>query len=323
VLDARTLGLLGGVLVALSAAWAVVRFLRTRTDSGVDPAMLETFRTRVRAWFMLFLVLITAFWLGNVTTVVLFWLISFWALREFITLTPTRPADHRTLFWVFFLLTPLQFLLVGLDLSDRFDAYPFYSILIPVFAFLLLPARIALSGDYKRFLERTAKMQAGLLICVYCLSYAPALLTLHLPRGDAYGNARLLFFFVLIVQLSDAFQYAWSHLPSRHVIAPTINPTRTWEGLLGGLATVTLLGATLWWATPFPFWLAGLMSAAIGAMGFAGSLTMSAIKRDRGVEDYGTLVEGHGGVLDRIDSICFAAPIFFHLTKYWLLWFGG
>jgi phosphatidate cytidylyltransferase len=252
----------------------------------------------------------------------MFGLISFWALREFITLTPTRPGDHRTLFWVFFLFTPLQYFLVGMGKQW----YGAYSIVIPVYAFLFILARIAIAGDYKRFLERTAKIQAGLLICVYCLSYAPALLTLPLPKppdgsSDPGANARLLFFFVFIVQLSDALQYAWAQIPSRHVIAPTINPSRTWEGLLGGTASVTLLGAALWWATPFQgasWWMAAAMSAVIAVMGCAGGLTLSAIKRDRGVEDYGTLVEGHGGVLDRIDSICFAAPVFFHFTRYWL-----
>ena len=120
---------------------------------------------------------------GPLDTVVLFGLLSFWALREFITLTPTRPGDHRTLFWVFFLVTPLQFWLVGMGY------YGWYSILIPVYAFLLIPARIAMAGDYKRFLERTAKIQCGLLICVYCLSYAPALLTLKMPDQDAGGGA--------------------------------------------------------------------------------------------------------------------------------------
>jgi phosphatidate cytidylyltransferase len=123
------------------------------------------------------------------------------------------------------------------------------------------------------------------------------------------------------VQLSDAFQYAWSQLPNKHVIVPTINTTRTWEGLLGGTASVMLVGAVLWWATPFSgvyWWMSAVMSAVIALMGFAGSITMSAIKRDRGVKDYGTLIEGHGGVLDRIDSICFAAPVFFHFTRWWL-----
>jgi len=351
--DLRTLGLVGGVLVLLGAATVVVRVLKGRDESGINPAILETFRLRVRAWWVLFSVLAAAFLIpGRSATVLLFGLISFWALREFITLTPTRPGDHRTLFWVFFVCTPLQFVLVGIG------SYGLYSIVIPVYAFLFIPARIALAGDYKRFLERTAKIQAGLLICVYCLSYAPALLHLT-PRSDANpaavaqdtdqaGNARsanpadssrsaqphgsrrasggysgtaLLFFFVLIVQLSDVLQYAWAQIPSKHVIVPTINPNKTWEGLLGGTGSVTLVGAALWWATPFRgayWWMAGVMAMVIAVMGFAGAITMSAIKRDRGVKDYGTLVEGHGGVLDRVDSLCFAAPVFFHFTRYWL-----
>jgi phosphatidate cytidylyltransferase len=324
IFDARTLSLIGAVLVLLAAATAVVQVLRRRPESGIDTAILETFRHRVRAWWVLFSVLAASFLLGHVVTVLLFGLISFWALREFITLTPTRPGDHRALFWVFFLMTPLQFVLVGSGY------YGLYSIVIPVYGFLFVPARIALAGDYKRFLERTAKIQSGLLICVYCLSYAPALLMLKLPPlhdggPDTGGGVRLLFFFVLIVQLSDALQYAWSQLPSRHVIVPAINSTRTWEGLLGGTLSVTLIGTVLWWATPFHgihWWMASLMSAVTSLMGFAGGITMSAIKRDRGVKDYGTLVEGHGGVMDRIDSLCFAAPVFFHCTRWFLVLSG-
>ncbi len=167
------------------------------------------------------------------------------------------------------------------------------------------------------------------MICVYCLSYAPAILTLDPgERADLAADeqiswewgarAGLLMFFVILVQLSDALQYAWSLFPSKHLIAPAIHPTKTWEGLIGGTVSVTLMGAALAWVTPFPVWLAALMALVIALMGFAGSITLSAIKRDRGVKDYGTLVEGHGGVLDRIDSICFAAPVFFHLTRFWL-----
>jgi phosphatidate cytidylyltransferase len=310
--EAKTLALVGGVLLLLAVATAVVHILRRRADGALNTAILDTLAHRMRAWWLLWTVLAAAFFIGASATVALFGLISFWALREFITLTPTRPGDHRALFWVFVLCTPLQFVLVGMD------RYDLYSVFIPIYALLLLPARIAFSGDSKRFLERIAKIQAGLLICVYCFSFAPALLNLRRSPDEYSGNARLLFFFVLMVQLSDALQYAWAQIPSKHVIVPTVNPTRTWEGLLGGAASVTLLGAVLAWATPFPPLLAGVMSLVISLMGFGGTMTMSAIKRDRGVKDYGTLVEGHGGVLDRIDSICFAAPVFYHLTQTWI-----
>jgi len=357
----RTIGLVVGMLVLLGAATIALRILRRQTDATINPAIIETFRRRVYAWWILFSTLAAALLLGKVVTIILFGLIGFWALREFITLTPTRLGDAATLSLVFYLFAPLQFVLVGLE------TYELYSIVIPVYAFLLIPLPIALSGDYKRFLERTAKIQCGLLICIYCLSYTPALLTLKFPEAasasetvahaadhkaagavaiaaDAAASPAsadskpadqaaghegaasrkqlntkgLLLFFILMVQLSDVLQYAWAQIPSRHVIVPSISPGRTWEGLLGGTISIALLGVVFCWATPFPFWLAALMSMVIALMGFAGGLTMSAIKRDRGVKDYGTLVEGHGGVLDRIDSICFAAPVFFHLTR-WLL----
>jgi phosphatidate cytidylyltransferase len=315
--EPRTLGLVVGVLVLLAAATIVIRVLRSRNDSGLNTAIVETFRMRVNAWWILCSIVAATFFIGKTATVGLACLSALWALREFFTITPTRKGDSLTLFIVLVLITPFQFVLVG------FDNYPLYSIMIPVYAFLAIPGLIAMAGDYKRFLERTAKIEAGMLICVYCLSYAPALLTLELepPPGGALppgANARLLFFFVLIVQLSDALHYAWAQIPSKHVIVPTINPTKTWEGLLFGSASVTLIGGVLWWATPFPWWMAAAMSLVTSVMCFAGGLTLSAIKRDRGVRDYGTLVEGHGGLLDRIDSLCFAAPVFFHFTLYWL-----
>src|SRR5208337_5296611 len=193
-LELSTLGLVGGVLLLLVAATIVVRALRTRTDSGLNTALLETFRMRVHAWWVLCSILAATFFIGQTATVVLSGMGAFWALREFITLTPTRPSDHRALFLVFFVITPLQFVLVGME------NYQLYSITIPVYVFLIIPGLIAMEGDYKRFLERTAKIEAGLLICVYCLSYAPALLTLRLeevPGATLPPGAptRLLFFF--------------------------------------------------------------------------------------------------------------------------------
>jgi phosphatidate cytidylyltransferase len=320
-LDPRTNILLGVVLGVLATAYFVGRALRRQPESTANPAVVRTFNLRTRAWWMMFLILIAGLILGYVATVVLFGLISFWALREFITMTPTRRGDHRTLFWTFVVFTPLQYVLIG------FGLYTLYTVMIPVYASLFIPARIAIAGDPKRFLERVAKIQAGLLICVYCLSHAPAILGLTLTDAPNHpwmiganpvpgSNASVLFFFVLIVQLNDVFQYLWSQLLGKHVIAPQINASRTWEGLIGGVLSTMLAGMLLAWATPFGLYWAGPIAGAVALAGFAGSMTMSGIKRDRGVKDYGTLVSGHAGVLDRIDSLCFAAPVFFHLTRY-------
>jgi len=313
-MDAATWGLIGVILGLLAAATAVGEMLKRQPESGLNRAALTAFNGRVRSWWLLCCLLAAAFWFYKAVTVALFGLIAFWALREFITLTPTRLGDHRALFWVFFIVTPLQFLLVALDV------YELYSILIPVYAFLFILARVAIAGDYKRYLERVAKIQAGMLVCIYCLSYAPAVLYLDLVDYQNQPwqspNAALLFYFVVMVQLSDVFHFAWDKLFGRHLVAPMISGSRTWEGFFGGSATVMIVGMALAWATPFgPLWSGG-MSLLIAFMAFSGSLTMSAIKRDRGVADYGTLVTGHGGVLDRMDSICFSAPVFYHLTKY-------
>jgi len=311
--------LMGVVVGLLTAATAIAQALKRQPDLGLNPAAVTAFNNRVRAWWLICCLVALAFVVPKWVTVLLFGFLSFWALREFITLTPTRLGDHRALFWVFFFFTPLQYILVGMDNSSPGKGtYALYSIAIPVYAFLFVPARIAIAGDYKRFLERVAKIQSGLLICVYCLSFAPALLYLDLGTEHDLGATRvLLFFFVVMVLFSDAMQFIWGRVYGKYVIAPAINATRTWEGMICAAASTALVAMALSWATPFGSpWQAALMALLISVMGFAGSMAMSAIKRDRGVKDYGTLVEGHSGLLDRIDSICFAAPVFYHVTRY-------
>lgn len=317
-MDAPTYWLIAGIFGFLMLASVVGYILGRRAArpgaSDSTRATIANLNARLRAWWVLIILVAAAILLGRVGASVLFGLASFWALREFVTLTPTRAGDHRALFWVFFIITPWQYCLVATQW------YGLFVILIPVYAFLFIPMRMALVGDCENFLERAARTQWGLMVCVYCVSHAPALMTM-LPFGNS-GGARLLLFFLLVVQSSDVFQYIWGKLLGRHPIAPHVSPNKTWEGFLGGVGSATILGAALWRFTPFTPWQAAGMSLVINLMGFAGGLTMSAIKRDRGVKDYGTLLQGHGGVLDRVDSICFAAPVFFHLTRYLFTQFG-
>lgn len=326
--DRHTYVLMAVILAALGIATIVGLILSRREKVGIESALVRRFNHKLQVWWMMAVIFAFGFLLGRIGVVVLFGLVSFWALREFITMTPTRRGDHRTLFWVFFVFTPLQYILIGLGSnppsflggSKGIDYYDFYSIMIPVYASLFIPARAAIAGDYKRFLERSAKIQWGLLICVYSLSYAPAILDLKLVETDGSpwsgSSVSVLIFFVLIAQLASVFERAWGKLAGRHVIAEKINASRTWEGFLGSMVTTGILAASLFWATPFHWWEAGILGAVVTVMACAGTMTMSAIKRDRGVTDTGTLVQGHAGVLDQIDNICFAAPVFYHLTRF-------
>lgn len=306
------------VLVILGLTSMTAWILQRHAGSGIDPIILDKFGSRISGWWLLFSFVAAAELLGVGVVVFLFGAMSFWAMREFVTLTPTRQADHRPLFLIFFFCIPLQYVFVWLRM------YSVYSVLIPCYIFLLIPMIIAAFGDTKFYLTRITQISVSLLICVYSLSFAPALLTIPLPEsnGSTAGNAGLLCFFLLMTQVSEFFPFFCNYVfPVQHSIAPEINTSKTWEGFGTSLLGTALVGSILHWATPFDFWAAGLMSLAIAFMAFGGTLTLSAIKRDRGVTDYGTLVTGHGGILDRIDSICFAAPVFYHLTQIYFHFF--
>ncbi|HEX2854026.1 MAG TPA: phosphatidate cytidylyltransferase [Opitutaceae bacterium] len=308
--DHQTLLMIGGIVGLLLLSSAIVAVLKARQPAGKINPVIANLDARVRAWWVMVAIFSAALFTGGLGSVILFALTSFFALREFLTLTPTKTADHRGLFWAFFAIVPVQYALVASQW------YGLFAVFIPVYAFLFIPIRCALAGDAERFLERTAKVQWALMVCVYFVSHVPALLMLKIP-GFEGANARLLLFFVLVVQISDVLQYVWGKLFGRRKIAPVLSPSKTWEGFIGGVLSASAIGASLWWATPFNPWQAAGFSLVITLMGFFGGLVMSAIKRDRGVKDYGSIIEGHGGVMDRIDSICFAAPVFFHLVRYY------
>lgn len=310
--DVKLAWLFGGVLFLLVVSTLIGRWLKRRRKGEASRATIENVNARIRAWWKMCAIFAAAILVGRVGSLVLFGLISFLALREYMTLVPTRRGDHRTLFWSFFVIMPLQYFLIGIQW------YGFFAIMIPVLAFVYVPTRIAIAGDTANFLERAAKIQFGIMVCAYCLSHAPALLLLKIP-GYEGQDARLLLYLVIVDQMSDVLQFVWGKLIGRNKIAWRVSPNKTWEGFFGGVLSATVLGAALWWATPFtPLQSAG-MSFTICILGFCGGLVMSAIKRDIGIKDFGRVIEGHGGILDRIDSLCFAAPIFFHLVRYYFV----
>ena len=306
--ERQTIFLFLAIGCVLVAATAVGMVLAQRRGGEPDP-MVDNLNQRIKAWWVMVALIGIAFLFGPTGVIVLFAIASFTALREFITLTETRRGDHYALVAAFFIVLPVQYILIGIDW------YGFYSIFIPVYAFLFMPIIAALRADTTRYMERIAVTQWALMLAVFCVSHVPALITLKIPGYEGRGLL-LIAFLILVVQSSDVLQYVWGKLYGRTKIAPTLSPSKTWEGFLGGIGSASLIGLALYWITPFSPPAALLMAFAATLMGFFGGLVMSAIKRDRGVKDWGSMIEGHGGMLDRLDSVIFAAPIFFHLTRY-------
>jgi len=304
----QVLPMFTGILGVLAVASLVGGILRWKL--GPDKPVVQNLNARIIAWWWMVGLLFGAFALGKPGVVGLFFFVSFQAIREFLSLTYTRRGDHAALVGLFFILLPLQYWLV------YSGWYGLFSILIPVYGFLLMPTVSVLGSDSTRFLERTAKVQWGAMVAIYCLSHIPALLFLRIPGHEDAGPL-LVVFLMVVVQGSDVLQYVWGKLFGRHKVSPVISPSKTWEGLIGGVLSSSALGASLYRFTPFLWWQAALISLVINLMGFFGGLVLSAIKRDRGVKDWGDLIEGHGGMLDRVDSLSFAAPVFFHLIRFW------
>ena len=300
------LGIFGVLIVASIIGYVLER----RLSPDGSNAAIENLNARIKAWWVMVVLIGIAFIAGRAGVILLFAFCSFAALREFVTLINTKRADHWALAAAFFVALPVQYYLLWAE------QYGIYSIFIPVYAFLFMPIIAVLRGDTERFLVRIAEVQWALMICVFCASHVPALLTLHIP-GYEGRNVLLIAFLVIVVQLSDVLQYVWGKLFGKTKIAPRLSPSKTVEGFVGGVISASLIGAALWWVTPFTPLEAGLLAFVITLMGFFGGLVMSAIKRDRGVKDWGHLIEGHGGMLDRLDSVVFAAPIFFHVVRYW------
>jgi phosphatidate cytidylyltransferase len=298
-----------GVLMFFTAG-AVARSLGERTAEQQEAHKL--LKRDLRAvWFGAML-----FWLawvtGAVFATILFAFVSFIALREFITLLHTTRADHRSLLLAFFAVLPVQFMLAGSQHLDLFTVF------IPVYVFLAIPVMSALGNDPQRFLERTSKIQWGIMVCVYGMSHAPALLLLDLPRYVDRG-AFLVFYLVLVVATAQLVQETVSRRLRRRPVARAISRSFSWRAWLAGALSAALVGGSLYWITPFkpiPALVLGFIASACGTLG---EFVMKALKRDAGVRSWGgkASVTGAVGLLDRVAPLCFAAPVFFHSVRWY------
>jgi phosphatidate cytidylyltransferase len=301
-------GLFGLLMVV--TVWTVSRSLSDREAD--EQETWEGYLRDLRAVWIGAVLFWVAWIAGGVVSTLLFGIVSFVALREFVTLTHTRRGDHRSLLLAFFAVLPLQYVIVA---TEHFDLF---TVFIPVYVFLAIPVVSAFGNDPQRFLERTAKIQWGIMVCVYGMSHAPALLLLDLPRYENRG-AFLVLWLVLVVAAAQITQEFASRRLRRRPVARAISRSFSWRGWALGAASAAFVGALLYWTTPFKPIPALVMGGIAGGSGTLGAFVMSALKRDAGVRSWGgrASVTGAVGLLDRVAALCFAAPVFFHAVRWY------
>ncbi|MEO8139071.1 MAG: phosphatidate cytidylyltransferase [Gemmatimonadota bacterium] len=291
-------GILGLLMISSGVTWRLIR-------KGPAEKYAEL-AARVKSWWIMVAIFVVAIGVDRRLSIVFFGFISFLALKEYLSLIPTRRADRRVLFWAY-LSIPLQYYWV------YNGWYGMFIVFIPVWVMLLVSARMVLIGETKDFLRAVGTLQWGLMLMVFSISHQAYLLVLDPERGAA-----LVLYLVVLTQLNDVAQYVWGKTLGRHKVVPTVSPNKTVEGLIGGILTTTglsmLLAPILTPLSVPDSFAAGLM---IAAGGFLGDITIGAVKRDIGVKDAGTMLPGHGGVLDRINSLTYTAPLFFHFLRYY------
>lgn len=292
-----------GLLIAGSLLTRLLQVLKPQKD-------FTEVRLRVRTWWLMAGLFVIALALNNAWALAFFAFVSFLALREYFSLIATRPADRRVLLWAYIAI-PLQYYWIWIGWYGMFIAF------IPVFMFLCLPMRMVTIGETSGYLNAIGTIHWGLMTTVFCFSHIACLLSLPERVNPAGGNAGLVFFVVFLTQFNDVAQFCWGKTFGRNKVLPTVSPNKTYEGLLGGMATTVCLA---WLLAPHltPLTLheslaAGLM---IGLGGFLGDAAIAAFKRDLGVKDSGTILPGHGGILDRINSLMVSGPLFFHFIHY-------
>ncbi len=292
-------------LFAVLIAASMIVFVLVRARPAKDYRELVL---RVRSWWVMIIIFTVAIVLSPVTSLVFFGFVSFLALKEFLSMVPTRRADRRVLLFAY-LAIPLQYVWIGQEW------YGMFIIFVPVYMFLLLPALMVIQGDTTGFLKAAGTLHWGLMTCVFAVGHAAYLLVLD--GEDPADGAGLLLFLVFLTQANDVAQYVWGKMLGRNKAAPSVSPNKTVEGYLGGFLTTGALALAIApFLTPMDWKHALVAGLIIGFAGFMGDVTISAIKRDIGVKDTGSLLPGHGGILDRIDSLTFTAPLFFHYVYF-------
>lgn len=296
--------------VSVIALLIVATFVRFILQQRTPHADYQELTQRIQSWWWMAAILLGVLLFNKTLAIIFFSFLSVLILKEYLSIVPTRQTDRRVIFWAYFAI-PVQYYFIYMHWYESFIIF------VPVYLFLILPLRMVLIGETHHFLRSIGILHWGTMLSIFCIGHMAYLLQLPVKNPDA-GYMGPVLYLIFMTQFNDVTQYVWGKLLGKHQIMPTVSPKKTWEGFIGGLLTVTLCStfiaplmcSLLWWQGT-------LVGALIGMTGFIGDVVISSIKRDLDIKDCSTLIPGHGGILDRVDSLLYTAPIFFHVLRYY------
>lgn len=290
-----------GILIFASTLFFIVGKLKPQAN-------LTELKSRTRSWWIMASLVLAAVLINTTLCYVALAFLSFMAFRELYSVLDFRDSDRRAVFWGYVAI-PIQYHLAYIGW------YGAFIIFIPVVMFLVLPLRLVLKGDTKGIIKSMSSLQWILMLTVFGLSHMAYLLSLS-PADEPLLGKKMLLFLVFLTEINDVMQFTWGKLLGKHKIIPKVSPNKTWEGFIGGIVSTTIIGYFLGFLTPLTSYQVILVSFLLACSGFIGDIVMSSVKRDIGIKDMGSSIPGHGGILDRIDSLAYTAPVFFHLVYY-------
>lgn len=305
LLTDEVLYVLIGVVAVLIISTVITKIMKHKNNSGG----LKEVEMRIRSWWVMFIIFTFALIIHSTISLIFMALLCFLALKEYFSLIPFNRAHRLVLFWAYMTI-PIQFSLIYLGW------YGMFIVFIPVYMFLLIPIQAIIVGETKNFLRSIATVQWGVMLMVFGLSHLAFLLVLP-GREESVAGAGLVLFLVLLTQANDVAQFIWGKMLGKKKIIPKVSPNKTWAGFIGGVLTTTVLAVILApLITPFSLLASIIAGLYIGLTGFIGDVNISALKRDLNIKDTSAIIPGHGGILDRVDSLTYTAPLFFHFTRY-------
>lgn len=305
LLTDEVLYVLIGIVAVLIISTIITKIMKQKNNSSG----LKEVEMRIRSWWIMFIIFTFALIIHSTISLIFMALLCFLALKEYFSLIPFNRAHRLVLFWAYMTI-PIQFLLI------YFGLYGMFIVFIPVYMFLLIPIQAIIVGETKNFLRSIATVQWGVMLMVFGLSHLAFLLVLP-GREESVAGAGLVLFLVVLTQANDVAQFIWGKMLGKKKIVPKVSPNKTWAGFIGGVLTTTVLAVILApLITPFSLFASIIAGLYIGLTGFIGDVNISALKRDLNIKDTSAIIPGHGGILDRVDSLTYTAPLFFHFTRY-------